>query len=914
MTILARFRSWLKAVSKRSRLETEMDTELRFHIETYADELARIGIPRDEALRRARIEFGSVEALKEDCRRSLGLRLMDEFDSDLRYGLRAMRRSPGFTLVAVLTLALGIGANTAIFSLINMVLLAALPVPQPDQLVRFMNIDPQGAAEEGYYSYPAFREFRDENRVFSGVLAFNGPGFANLVVDGRGELGLFQDVSGTYFETLKVPAVLGRLIGPQDDKVPGASPVAVISYSYWQRRFKGDPDVIGKAIIVNGHSPFTIIGVTPPRFFGLEPGYSVDVSVPIAMRAEVNPGHAMAGTPNAIWGAPNRSWLRVMARLRTNVSESAALANLGTIFAQVNQQRIGEVAGTPNDTPGFRERVLASRIELEPGSRGMAGLREQFSKPLLVLMSVVGLLLLIACGNVAQLLLARANTRQREMAMRMALGAGNLRLVRQLMTEGGLLAVGGGLLALPLAYGATRLILAGMARPSSVQFSALKIQPEPRVLAFTALVSICTVILFALAPAVRSIRFNLLPALKETSGAAAQAIPASRMAKGLVVSQVALSLILVLGAGLLVRSLRKLQHSNPGFNASNVLLVSIVPDMAGYKGKRLNEFDGEILEKMRLLPGVREASVSIFTPMGAGHIGSEAHILGYTPRPGEDLTVDLNYIGPEHFHTLDIPVVLGREFNAADNDGAPRVALINETMAHRFFGDANPIGRTLTVDDETPLSIIGVVKDAKSRSLRDQTHPTAYRPLFQSDNGGQVTFEIRTETDPGQVVSSVQRLLRSADSRIPVRRMETLSEQVNDSLLEERMVSSLSSVFGLLALLLANIGLYGLMAYTVKRRTREIGVRVALGANRRDVIWMILRETLLLVVAGLGVGAPLAAGTTRLIASQLYGITAADPPTIVMTTTLMMAVAALAGYLPARRAASVSPMEALRYE
>jgi predicted permease len=529
-------------------------------------------------------------------------------------------------------------------------------------------------------------------------------------------------------------------------------------------------------------------------------------------------------------------------------------------------------------------------------------------------MCVVGLLLLIACGNVAQLLLARANTRQREMAMRMALGAGNLRLVRQLMTEGGLLALGGGLLALPLAYWATGLIVAGMASTSSLQFSTLKIQPDLRVLAFTALVSLGTVILFGLAPAVRVIRFNLLPALKEASGAAAQAVPASRVAKALVVSQVALSLILVLGAGLLVRSLRKLQHSNLGFNANNVLLVSIVPDMAGYKGERLNEFDSEVLTEIRMLPGVREASVSMFTPMSAGHIDSEAHIQGYTPRPGEDLAVDVNYVGPKHFQTLDTPVVLGREFNTADNETAPKVALINETMAHRFFGDANPLGRTLRVDDETPLSIVGVVKDAKSQSLREQIHPTAYRPLFQSDGGGQVTFEIRTETDPAQVVSSVQRLLHAADSRVPVRRVETLSQQINDSLLEERMVGSLSSGFGLLALLLANIGLYGLMAYTVKRRTREIGVRVALGARRRDVIEMVLRETLLLVMVGLAVGAPLAAGATRLIASQLYGITAADPPTIAMTTTLMMAVAALAGYLPARRAATVSPMEALRYE
>jgi predicted permease len=453
-----------------------------------------------------------------------------------------------------------------------------------------------------------------------------------------------------------------------------------------------------------------------------------------------------------------------------------------------------------------------------------------------------------------------------------------------------------------------------MAGRSSVQFSALEVRPDVRVLAFTALVSLCTVILFGLAPAVRAIRFNLLPALKEVSGAAGQAVPASRLAKALVVSQVALSLILVLEAGLLVQSLRKLQHSNLGFNANNVLLVSIVPDMAGYKGERLNEFDSEVLTEIRVLPGVREASVSMFTPMGKGHIGSEAHIQGYTPRPGEDLTVDLNYIGPKHFQTLDTPVVLGREFSAADNEGAPKVALINETMARRFFGDANPLGRTLRVDDETPLSIVGVVKDAKSQSLREQIQPTAYRPLFQSDGGGQVTFEIRTETDPAQVVSSIQRLLYKADSRVPVRRVETLSQQINDSLFEERMVGSLSGVFGLLALLLANIGLYGLMAYTVKRRTREIGVRIALGAGRRDVIRMVLRETLLLVMGGLAVGAPLAAGATRLITSQLYGITAADPPTIAMTTTLMMVVAALAGYLPARRAASVSPMEALRYE
>jgi predicted permease len=905
----------VRSLFRRNAVDRELDEELRFHLEQQVEKHIREGLPRDEAVRRTRLEFGGLGRVKEDCRQSRGITLVETMGQDIRYALRLFRRSPGFTTVVVLTLALGIGANTAIFSLINAALLKMLPVRDPERLVQFNTAIP-GMGVDNVFPYPAFRHFVEESDAFSGVFAFAPIRNMNLEVDGQGGTANGQVITGEYFSTLGVNAMLGRTISPPDDQVAGQGAVAVISYDYWRSRFAGDHAVVGKAVVLNNY-PFTVIGVTPPEFFGLQPGERIDVSVPISMIAQVRPGYAATGTQYDVLTCPFRNWLHIMGRVAPGVSNEAATARTEPAYRKAAREGAEALAVSPLNSPIAQRAYGQARLQLTSGGQGLAALRQRFSRPLLVLMAAVGLLLMITCANVAGLLLARANARQHEIAARLVLGAARLRLVRQLITESVLLALCGAVLGMVLAYCTSGSLLALVSHGRSPIF--LTVRPDLRVLAFTIALSVLTALLFGVIPAWRAARIPLPSGLTHSTRISGGRVARSPMGSALIVLQVAVSLVLLLGAGLLVRSLRNLKSFYPGFNKDNLLLVSVNPGMVGYKESQANALYRTLIDRIEGLPGVRGMSFSMDAPLSGGSSSVVPIVEGYKPPTGRESTrAGLNIVGPSYFTILETPIVLGRDFTVADQTGAPKVAIIDQAMARYYYGDANPIGRHISVPawvgDTSWWEIVGVVADAKNHDLREQPTPMVYLPVYQSSVPSGVTLEIRTENNPAVDTTAVLRAIAEADRRLPVFAVRTLDQQLDDSLVEERLIASLSGMFSLLAVTLACVGLYGLTAYAVTRRTNEIGVRIALGARREQIAAMILVESLLLVTAGLAIGIPSALAALRLIRSELYGLNASDPINMLIAVAVMVGVAALAGYLPARRAMQIDPLVALRYE
>ena len=892
---------WLRWRSNR-----ELDEEIQAHLELEVQNNLTRGMTPEEARFAALRAFGNPTQVRERARENDLVTSAEGLLQDIRYSLRTLRRSLTFTLVVVLSLALGIGANTAIFSLIDAALLKMLPVRNPEQLVELKSLSPAIGLYE-LFSYAAFREFRGANPVLSGVLAFRELYDMDFEVDGHGGLANGQLVSGEYFSLLGVHAILGRTILPADEKAPGQSPVAVIGYDYWRQRFALDPDVVGKKIVLN-NSPFTIIGVTPPEFFGLEPGARIDVSVPLSMVAQVRSDFASPGTPYDVFTAPFRNWLYVMARLKPGVTKERALASLEPIFARTMRESAEGLSGLPFDSPAVRRAFLATKLQLDSGGQGLATLRARFSKPLWIVMAVVALLLIVTCANIANLLLARGNSRQREIAVRLAIGAGRARLIRQLIAESILLGLGGGALGLVLAFWAGRSLLLLMSHSRSPIL--LNVHPDVTVLIFTLSISLLTALLFGMVPALRAARVDLRGSGKTNSR--------SRFGNALVVMQVAVSLVLVIGAGLLTRTLVNLKEFYPGFNQDNVLLFSVNPLMTGYREDQLVSLYERLLDHFKTIPGVRSATFSVHSPLSSGFSSSPLNVQGYKPPSDRELaSVGVEAVGPEYFRTIQTAVLLGRDFTAADRAGGPKVAILNKTAAHFYFGEASPIGRRVNMPgyrgDPSWLEIVAVVDDAKYHDLREQAAPMVYIPLFQAPESG-VTFEVRTGIDPASAAPALLNAVKATDNRLPVFAVKTLRTQLDDSLVQERLVASLSSAFGALALLLAGVGLYGLMAYAVNRRTNEIGIRMALGARPAEIAGMVLRETLLLVGLGLAIGIPASMIASRLIASELYGLKSSDGTTILLAILLLAGIAALAGYLPARRASRVDPMIALRYE
>jgi predicted permease len=906
------------------RFDRELEEEMRFHVGMKAEENLSAGLSPEEAYYAAQRQFGNQTLLREVSREMWGFRSLETLIQDLRYGFRMLRKNPGFTAVAVLSLALGIGANTALFSLIDEVLLKMLPVKKPAELVLFSWLSgPRGMARgingSAYtdqatglrtstsFSFLTFERLRDSNEALSDVFAFAPIEQLNVNVDSQAEVARGQLVSGGYYAGLGVRAMLGRTITAGDDQA-GASPVVVITHRYWRRRFGLDADVVGKTINVN-NVPFTIIGVTGPEFSGaLQVGESPDVSIPLAMEPQVSPDDHNLDEP-WFW------WLRVMGRLKPGFTEEQARASLEGIFQQsalegwlAGQSRMrarGQAAvQEPRDVPMLR---------LSPGGQGLTESRRAYAQPLTILMIVVGLVLLIACANIANLLLARAAARQKEIAVRLAMGASRFRIMRQLLTESVLLAGLGGALGVLFAYWGKDMLLA--LRPWGGSPLALDLTLDPRVLGFTAAVCLLTGMLFGFAPALRATRVDLTPALKENAGSMSGG---SRplLSKALIVAQVAMSLLLLIGAGLFVGTLRNLQGVDIGFNRDNLLLFRVDPRLSGYRADQMADLYQQIIGRIEAVPGVRAATISRHPLLSGSSRTSGIHVQGNTRQPNEDDYVYVNLVAANFFETMEMPILLGRGPGPRDDARAPKVAVINQTMARKYFGEQSPIGRRFGLggpETSGQIEIVGVARDAKYTDLRRETPPTVYTP-YQQESPGQVNFAVRTADDPEALATSVREAVREVDENLPLFGVKTQSQQADESLAQERLFATLSSFFGLLALLLASIGLYGVMSYSVTRRTNEIGIRMALGAQRRDVIRLVLRETLLLVLIGLLIGLGTSLATTRLISSLLFGLTPNDPVTIALAALLLIAVATVAGYLPARRGSRVDPMVALRHE
>jgi len=909
MSLLRNLSDGLRSLFRKERVEGELDEELHGFLEMAAEEKMKQGMSRKDALRAVRLKRGSLEVTKEVVRAGSWESVVDTLWQDLRFAARMLRKDPGFTAVAVLTLALGIGANTAIFSLMNAVLLRALPVNRPSQLLLFGPGKWGGIMDEvpnrswQLFSYPFYGQVQRENSVFSDVTAIS-----SLPNEVHGTIGEGSEpeainarlVAGTYFSVLGVNPILGRTFTDDDDHIPGGSPLAVASYAWWKRRFGGDLSILGKKMSV-GSTVYTVIGVTPEEFFGTTVGESPDVWIPLSMEELLPPG--WKGLNDKLFQS-----LYIIARRKPDVSVEQAQTNVNVLFKQAVRELVGS-----QPTKKQLDDIQHALIELTPAARGISRLRFQFSKPLRVLMAAVGLVLLIACTNIANLLLARATNRQREIAVRMSIGAGRLRVIRQLLTESFLLAMLGAVLGIALATWTSKLLLVMVS--AGPQTLPLDLAPDSRVLVFTLLLSLATPLLFGIAPACRAARVELNSSLKQ--GRTTAPVQSS-LAKALIVSQVALSLVLLIGAGLFLRTLVNLTNVDMGFNKNSVLLFQIEPASIGYKeDSRLARLYDQIEHSVSTIPGVHAASFSMFT-FNQGSWSEDAWAQEESPGAKSNREILYNTVGTGFFSTMGLPLVAGRTFGPEDTENSPKVAVINETMARLFFPNESPLGRRFRLGGpdakpENDKIVIGVVKDAKYMALKERPWPAAYLPSSQRV-GYLWDFEVRFSGDARSTVAAVRQAIREVDPRLPVSGVGTLAEQVDRSVVDQRLTAQLSSFFSLVAVFLACIGIYGLMSYAVVHRTNEIGIRVALGAQQGQVLRLIMRQGFVLAVGGVAVGLALAFLFTRFLSSLLFGVQPFDPVTFVSVAFLLTLIALAACYLPARRATHVDPMVALRYE
>ena len=828
---------------------------------------------------------------------------------DLRYAVRTLRKSPLFVTVAILSLALGIGANTAIFTLINQLILQFLPVRDPEELVLLTGRGNHYGSNNGpnAISYPMYRDFRDKNQVFSGMFCRHGD-MVSVAFNGRTELAAAELVSGNYFPVLGVGAAAGRVFNASDDLYQGAHPLAVISYGYWRTRFAGDRGIVGKKIVVNG-SPLTIIGVSQRGFDGVEPGYSPQIRIPITMQDSLPPNQ-----PYPQLNDRRRRFIQVFGRLKPGMTPARAKAGLQPLFHQILEREVQEAAFA-KASPYVKQQFLKMWMDLLPGSKGRSQLREQCSKQLLALMAIVAIVLLIACSNLVNLLIARASARQKEIAVRLALGAGRWRLIRQLLVESILLSLLGGVAGLALAVWMDRLLISF--QPPDIWGIALSAAPDTTILIFTLLISLLTGILFGLVPALQATRPALATTLKDEAGSVAGGASAG-LRKSLVVAQVALSLLLLVGAGLFIQSLSKLKELDPGFQTKNLVMFEVEPTLGGYKPDWARDYYRQLLERLQTLPGVSSAAFAVIPLLIGDEWDNSITIEGYTPKQGEDPDPHMQFCSPRFFETLKIPILQGRDFTIKDGRGAPKVAIVNQKFAKRYFGGHNPIGRHvgfgMDPGTKTDIEIVGVAGDTKYENMREEIPYELYVPWIQQNWVGSMTAYVRTEAAPLGFIGTLRSAARDVDASVPIYGIRTVDKQVETSLVTERLLASLSTVFGALATLLAAVGLYGVMAFMVTRRTREIGIRMALGAGGGSVVWLIMREVLILAITGLAIGLAAATGLTRLIEAQLFGVKATDIATMLFATFGIAAVALLAGYLPARRATAVDPIRALRFE
>jgi len=835
---------------------------------------------------------------------------MNGLFQDIRYALRQLRKSPGFTTVAVLTLALGIGANTAIFTVVNALLLKMLPVRTPQQLVVVGNpSDPNtrsnGTPRADVFSYPLFKELRDHNDVFTGLCAA-GTEHRIQVDAGQGtapnETAIGRMVSGNYFAVLGLDAAAGRLLSDSDDTAENANPVVVLGYEYWRRKFALSPSVIGKDIRLNGY-PFAVVGVAPAGFNGDVVGERMALFVPLSMQPEIERGRHWRNSPNS-------SWLSLIGRLKPGVVAAQAEADLNIVFQQAQKSDYGASLSADD-----RNAIRNLHISLSSGSTGLSQLRGSYRNALVLLMGIVGLVLLIVCVNIASLLLARSSVRGREIAVRLAIGANRHRILQQLLTESVLLAFVGGVAGSLLAAWGVR-ILVKIVESDAV----LPTVPDWRVLAFTLIVSLITGILFGLAPALRALRVRVSPALKDATRAMADSSSRFGWGKRLIAGQVALSLLVLFAAGLLVRSLQNLMTQDFGFRREHLVIARTDPAASGYAKERMEPLAEQLAARLASTPGIRAVTYSSNGLFAHTESGDAILVPGFDNRNQRDRSAREDYVGPDYFGVVGIPILAGRGIEAQDTNTSTRVAVVNEAMVKYFFAGQNPIGRQFKIDDpdwlDKPITIVGISRNAKDHGsgLRETVPPRFYLAFQQMPDPIQIVLEAQVAGDPSASVANITTQIKSVDPNLPVSFVKSLDRLVDDSAESEIALAKLSTFFAGLALLLACIGLYGVMSYTVAGRTREIGMRMALGAQRGDVIRMVLREAMMLVLIGLAVGIPLALASSRALHSLLFGLNSADPISLTLVVLLLAFVAAIAGMMPARRAAKVDPMVALRYE
>jgi predicted permease len=828
---------------------------------------------------------------------------------DIRYAVRRLRQSPGFTAAAVVSLALGIGANTAIFTLLDQLLLRNLPVPHPEQIVRLAWQGQNNGVNIGRdtLSYPAYRDFRDRNQVFSGVLfRFRVP--LSVAYPGQTELVDGELVSGNYFDLLGKSAAVGRVFSPQDDRVPGGHPLAVLSYKYWDSRLHHDPAILGRSISVDG-LPLTIIGVAEKGFEGVELGYLPRIWIPVAMKAQMTQGYF-----SEFFNLENRRafWLQVFGRLRPGVTPQQAQASLQPMFHSMLEMELRS-KGFEGATAIAKQQFLKGHIQVEPASRGPSNLRDDYDDPLRILMAIVALVLIIACANVANLLLERAAGRRREIAVRLALGAKTVHVVRQSLVESLLLALLGG---------AAGLLLAAWTDAALISFLTLGDEPigllttpDLRILAFTLAVCVSTGLLFGLAPVFLAQRVDVAASLKETARSVAGGQGWFRRA--LVVAQVALSAVLLIGAGQFLRTLVNLRTLDLGLQTQNVLQFSVNPSLNGYGKEKSRQIYRALLDRVRTVPGVESASAAAIGMLSDDWWDTDVTVDGGAKSPDAQAP-NFNLVSAGYLSTLRIPLLAGREFSAADAASKQKVAIVNQLFAKQYFAGGNPIGHRLGLGSDpgvkTDIEIIGVMKDAKYNDVRSEIRSQVFLDDDQNEDIQQATIYVKTKLDPGQMNSVLRRAVQQLDPNLPVFGLRTLRQQADLTLIREQMVASLAAAFGFLATVLAAVGVYALIAYSVTRRTREIGIRIALGAGTQTVVWLVMREVLALVVTGACVALPLVWALSRFVASQLYGVSNHDAFSIIAATVFLSAVAALAGYWPARRALGINPIAALRSE
>lgn len=914
MTSFLRKLWWL---TRRPSKEAELQEELRFHLEEEARERQAQELASEEARGAARRELGNLDLVKEDTRATWTWQWWEQLLQDIRYALRTMGANKSFSALAILSLALGIGANTAIFSFMDSILLRSLPVTDPQSLVllswhtprremhgtnRHSNsfADPNGGFIGGFFSYPAFELFRRNDTVFSSVFGYQGAGKLNLTFRGQAELAYTEYVSGDYFRGLGVPPVAGRLIVPDDDRA-GSAGVAVISFALSQRRFGGPENAQGQSVLIN-NLPFTVIGVTTPEFFGADPDAQPDIYVPLHANLLLE-AEDKYYPPAKIYLDANYDWIVPMARLRPGVSATQAQAALTGSFYEWG--RAAKPSLKPEDVP---------RLVVREGGGGLDSLRRRYSKPLYILLTLVGLILAIACANIANLLLARATARRREIAVRLSMGAGRLRVIRQLLTESVLLALLGGTLGIAFAVWGIRFLTLLLANGQDA--FTLRAELNWHVLGVVAGLSLLTGVLFGLAPALQATRVDLMPALKQsrTGEALVHGFRRLSLSRILMVSQIAITLLILVAAGLFVRTLSNLASIQLGFNRENVLTFALNARQAGHNDPDIVAFYSDLQKRFSAIPGVQAGSLSNHTLLGTGMSGSKVGVAG-----GAEHSSHILSIGTGFFHTMQILILLGRDIEEHDRSGSPMVAVVNEEFARLSFGDRNPLGQRLSLPRMCPkcaIEVVGVSANSLYGDLKGKVPPIVYLPFAQGAWGPvqQMYYELRTVGNPLGYVKAVRDIIRRADDRLPLSEVKSQRAWIDQTINQEITFARLCSAFALLALAIACVGLYGTMSYNVARRTSEIGIRMALGAQRGWVVWMVLREVCLLAAVGLAISSPTALAVSKVVESFLFGMKPNDPLALAGSAAILVSAAILAGYLPARNASRIDPMIALRHE